>query len=830
MLAVTNVSQVLSQRSTTYNALQPVANFSYHLYTTSSHIQATEVNCYTATLGTTSLRHQLQVNMALDNGLDSTFNNIPEKIFGRSKCRDLHNVDTPMFNFTYHKIAILRGPNVRRTLQLFTRKCNCHLGAERCCQDYCCVTRPYVVQIKKRPNPMNGQITRNLVTAPFEFNADITRLTTEGSLFYVQLPFRHDAVRFPNPQLQPRAYHILIPISQSTDPTVPAEIAERLEAFLEVTNTLDCYKRGASFNVHLHSCEVAKGGVSLRTAYALMTRSFEYMSSNSSLALAPNFILSTVPGNRELLAKCIFHKNLPGTCIRCLKQVVQQGATPFDCPNVSCPSNVQPSTLPTDQSQDPSLRPGGAWGSRLLDWMPPASTASTKKTTTPPNAVSTGNAASTGNTGGTTDPPSATGTENIADVIGDGITEASKNLEQISVQSGTPEQYNEVTKEPPHSTASLQNPGKRTSTFDPLGPPWTKTQNKDKQTQTNMDYLRPKGKLTGFICSEVEMWMSSRSTIVNCGPIQDTKVVDDLYERLIIQESLSTQLSKDTGKLIGSICSELPKPLENDFRTVINERLDSLETANTELFKDKEQVPNFRQQFMTLKEEMDKKADKSELDKMAKKDKITKKLGDISTDVKKDLQRVTKLSTEVTTLSSLVKAVQERLDKHDNEEKLLTETPATPDEQRSTQLTATQKETVLATQQKAVLSVQQTTSSSPTQIPVTTQVDVPTDGVLSSPTSQVLTTPDIPLPLEVHTPSTISACSTPPRSNSSTPPLLPPTSTHPPELASTKVPPTIDPQPVSENPMGAPPSPKKKRTEKDDPPRRRQAHQRHSSC
>ena len=345
-----------------------------------------------------------------------------------------------------------------------------------------------------------------------------------------------------------------------------------------------------------------------------------------------------------------------------------------------------------------------------------------------------------------------------------------------------------------------------------------------------MDYLRPKGKLTGFICSEVEMWMSSRSTIVNCGPIQDTKVVDDLYERLIIQESLSTQLSKDTGKLIGSICSELPKPLENDFRTVINERLDSLETANTELFKDKEQVPNFRQQFVTLKEEMDKKADKSELDKMAKKDKITKKLGDISTDVKKDLQRVTKLSTEVTTLSSLVKAVQERLDKHDNEEKLLTETPATPDEQRSTQLTATQKETVLATQQKAVLSVQQTTSSSPTQIPVTTQVDVPTDGVLSSPTSQVLTTPDIPLPLEVHTPSTISACSTPPRSNSSTPPLLPPTSTHPPELASTKVPPTIDPQPVSENPMGAPPSPKKKRTEKDDPPRRRQAHQRHSSC
>ena len=60
MLAVTNVSQVLSQRSTEYISLRPELKHSYHLYTTSSHIQATEVNFYTTTLGTTSLRHQLQ--------------------------------------------------------------------------------------------------------------------------------------------------------------------------------------------------------------------------------------------------------------------------------------------------------------------------------------------------------------------------------------------------------------------------------------------------------------------------------------------------------------------------------------------------------------------------------------------------------------------------------------------------------------------------------------------------------------------------------------------------------------------------------------------------
>jgi len=763
--------------------------------------------------------------MALDNGLDSTFNHIPDQIIQRSKCRDLHNKDTPMFNFTYHKIAVVSGPLVRRTLQLFSRKCNCHLGAERCCQDFFCVTRPYVVQIKKVPSSTNGQITRNVVSAPFQqkehSNDDITWLTTHGSLFYVQLPFRHDVARFPNPQLQPRAYHILIPISQSTDPTVPAEIAERLEAFLEVTNSLEYYQHGAMFNVHLHSCEVAKGGVSLRTSYALMQRSFEFMKPNSSFAgkyfpLVPNFILSTLPGNRELFTKCMFHKTHPGTCIRCLKQAVPQGATSFDCPNASCPSNVLTRTLPMDQPEDPSLRPGGVWGSRLLDWMPPSGTASTKKTMTPPNADNTGKAASTTDTGDATDPPSATGTENPSDMIGASSTKTNENLEQVSVQSGTTEQYNKVTKEPPHSTANLRNPGKKTSTFDPLGPLWTKTQNKDKQTQTKMDYLRPKGKIIGYICSEVEMWMSSRTTIVNCGPIQDTKVVDDLYERLVIQESLSAQLSKNT--------------VEDGVRTAIHERLDSLETANTELFKNKEQFPDFKQQFTTLKEEMDKKADKSELGNVAKKDKIAKKLGDLSSDLKKELQRVTQISNELTNLSAIVKDVKERMDQYDNEGKLLTETPATPDKQSSTQLTATQQN-ILAAQQKVILSVQKTTSSSPTQMPETAKVDVPIDGVLSSPASTVMTmtTPDVPLPMDVDTPSTISACSTPPRSNTSTPPLLPPISTHQPELASSKGPSTTDPQSLSENSMGAPSNPKKKKMEKDEPPRRRQAHQRHSS-
>ena len=199
------------------------------------------------------------------------------------------------------------------------------------------------------------------------------------------------------------------------------------------------------------------------------------MSPNSSFAgkyfaLVSNFILSTLPGNRELFTKCIFHKHLPETCIRCLKQAVPQGATSFDCPNVSYPSNVPPRTLPMDQPEDPSLRPGGVWGSRLSCWMPPSSTASTKKTTTPPNAVSTGKAASTANTGDATDPPSATGTENPAGMIGASSTKTNENSEQVPIQSGTPEQYNKVTKEPPHSTANLQNPGKRTSTFDPLGP------------------------------------------------------------------------------------------------------------------------------------------------------------------------------------------------------------------------------------------------------------------------------------------------------------------------------------------------------------------------
>ena len=82
------------------------------------------------------------------------------------------------------------------------------------------------------------------------------------------------------------------------------------------------------------------------------------MSPNSSFAgkyfaLVPNFILSTLPGNRELFTKCIFHKHLPETCIRCLKQAVPQGATSFDCPNVSYPSNVPPRTLPMTNLRTP---------------------------------------------------------------------------------------------------------------------------------------------------------------------------------------------------------------------------------------------------------------------------------------------------------------------------------------------------------------------------------------------------------------------------------------------------------------------------------------------
>merc|ERR1739840_31603 len=127
--------------------------------------------------------------------------------------------------------------------------------------------------------------------------------------------------------------------------------------------------------------------------------------------------------------------------------------------------------------------------------------------------------------------------------------------------------------------------------------------------------------------------------------------------------------------------------------------------------------------------------------------------------------------------------------------------------------TATQQN-ILAAQQKVILSVQKTTWGSPTQMPETAKVDVPIDGVLSSPASTVMTmtTPDVPLPMDVDTPSTISACSTP----------------HP-ELASSKGPSTTDPQSLSENSMGAPSNPKKKKMEKDEPPRRRQAHQRHSS-
>merc|ERR1739842_63494 len=204
--------------------------------------------------------------------------------------------------------------------------------------------------------------------------------------------------------------------------------------------------------------------------------------------------------------------------------------------------------------------------------------------------------------------------------------------------------------------------------------------------------------------------------------------------------------------------------------------------------------------------------------------------GDLSSDLKKELQRVTQISNELTNLSAIVKDVKERMDQYDNEGKLLTETPATPNKQSSTQLTATQQN-ILAAQQKVILSVQKTTSSSPTQMPETAKVDVPIDGVLSSPASTVMTmtTPDVPLPMDVDTPSTISACSTPPRSNTSTPPLLPPISTHQPELASSKGPSTTDPQSLSENSMGAPSNPKKKKMEKDEPPRRRQAHQRHSS-
>ena len=610
---------------------------------------------------------------------------------------------------------------------------------------------------------------------------------------------------------------------------VPFLRSTAIPTFLEVTNIIDYYQQGTAFNVHLHSCEVAKGGVSLRTSYALMQRSFEYMGPNSSFAgkyfaLVPNFILSTIPGNRELLVKCFFHKHVPRTCIRCLKQAVQQGENAFECPNVSCPSNV---------SENASLRPGGVWGSRLEDWMQPVGTASTRKTMTSPNAISTENTASTTDTGDATDLPSATGTGNPAGVIGDRSTKIQENLEQVSVQSGAPEQYNQVTKEPPHANANLQNPGKRTSTFGPLGPSSTKTQNRDKQdkqTQTKMDYLRPKGKLIGVICSEVEMWMSSRPTIVNCGPIQDTKVVDDLYERLVIQESLTTQLSKDTEKLVGTIGAELPNQ-------VINERLDSLETANTELFKNKEQFPDIRQQFTTIKEEMDKKADKSELGNVAKKDKIAKRLGDLSSDSKRDQQRVTQISNELTKLASIVQDVRDRMDQYNNKGKLLTETPTTPEKQSSTQPTAAQQKTILATQQKVVqkcnsTTVQQTTSSSSMQMPVTGKVDVPTDGARSSPASQTMTmsTPDVPpLPMDSDTPSTISVGSTPPRSNTSTPPLLPPNSTHPSELASTEGPPTTDPQSVSDNSMGAPSNPKKKRTERDDTPRRRQAHQRHSS-